>query len=280
MNTFNRILFISLFTLFLGCGTDNFPEQSELKGLRVLAISADTPEINAVATTVTLTPLISFVDGGSTTLDYSWVACPDPGLDFGADISCDSSPAALKESGSGTVNMGTLSGTFFTGNAPTIAVPISASLSAYFSSLDSDLQFNGMDYIVLLNYKDQNSEANIESLKRIKISSKAPGDLNLNPTFTGILFNKSPMSSYPITKGDLTISSPSVAETYTKITNIGTKSFNENMYISWFSSTGEFLFNRTDVDEDNEFKPKGSSGVFVAVFRDGRGGVNSILVSF
>jgi hypothetical protein len=269
-----------MFCLILAsCGNDDFPEQSELDGLRVLAITADTPEINS-SSTVTLTPLISFVSGGSTTLNYSWEACPDPGIDFGADINCDSSPATLKQTGSGTFNMGTLSGSFFTGIATTISVPVSPAVFVYFSSLDSDLQFNGVDYIVLIKYEDQASSASIEAIKRIKISSKAGGELNTNPTFGGILFNDLPLGSYPASEGNITVATPSAAQTYTKITNVGSKTFTENMYISWFSSAGEFLFNRTDNDETNKFTPKGSSGVFVAVYRDGRGGVTTNIVSF
>ena len=61
---------------------------------------------------------------------------------------------------------------------------------------------------------------------------------------------------------------------------MGVRSFDENMFISWYASNGEFLFNRTDVGELNEYKPSGSSGVFVAIYRDGRGGVVSQVVNF
>jgi hypothetical protein len=275
---FNSLCVFSLCITAVSCGNDDFPERSKLGGLRVLSISADTPEINA-STTVTLSPVISFVDGGNTTLNYTWEACPDPGLDFGADVNCDSSAIALKQTGSGTFNTSALSGSFFTGVATSISVPVSAGVFTYFSSLDSDLQFNGIDYIVVIKYKDQSSEAKIEVLKRIRLTSKTSG-LNINPSFGSITFNNSALLAYPTAEGDITISSPSAAETYSRITNVGLKSFSEEMYISWYSSSGEYLFNRTDVGEDNTFTPEGSTGVFVAVYRDGRGGVYSQVVSF
>ena len=275
----NRFQFLILCFISFSCGGDDFVEQSVLTNLRVLAISADKPEVNGPLT-VTLSPTISFVDGGDTILDYSWVACPDPGIDFGADINCDSSPAILKQSGSGSFNTNALSGAFYTGIATTISLPISVDVFTYFLSLDSELQFNGVDYIFILKYSDRNSENSIEALKRIRLTSKTNSDLNLNPSFGGIIFNGSALASYPVAEGIIALSSPSISEAYSRITNIGLKNFTEDMYISWYSSSGEFLFNRTDVGEDNLFDPSGTNGVFVAVYRDGRGGVFTSIVSF
>jgi hypothetical protein len=265
--------------LFISCGADDFPEQSELAGLRVLAITADTPEINS-ASTVTLTPLISFVNGGNTTLDYSWEACPDPGVDFGAPLNCDSAPAAVKLSGSSTFSMATLSGSYYTGNATNISVAIPAAAFTYLSSLNSDIQFNGLDYIVFITYSDQASDAELKVIKRIKLSTKAGGELNTNPSFGTILNNGSNLVAYPSSKGTFTISSPSSPQDYDLQTNVGLRSFKEDMFISWYSSTGEYLFNRTDIGEENTFTPRGNTGVFVAVYRDGRGGVATYLISF
>jgi hypothetical protein len=272
------ILIISF--LFLSCGNDDFKKQSELGSLRVLSISADTPEINS-ASLVTLTPLISYVEGGTTTLNYSWVACPDPGIDFGADLNCDSAQSSLKVSGSGTFSTAGLSTTHFTGLAATIAVNIpAAAFSVYLASLDSTLQFNGVDYICIIKYVDSSNANEITALKRIKLSTKALGDLNVNPSFTGIEYNNVSLTSYPSAEGKVDITGTSAAQTYSKITNVGTKQFNEDMFISWYSSTGEYLFNRTDIGEGNTFTPSGTTGVFVAVYRDGRGGVFSVLKSF
>lgn len=271
---------LSLNFILISCGGGDFTERSELEGLRVLSISANTPEVNASApSTVILSPVISYVDGGNTTLDYSWEACPDPGIDFGADINCDSSPSTLKQVGSNTFSTSSLSGSSYTGLATSLSVNITPAILAYFSNLDSDLQFNGVDYIVVLKYSDQNSDAKIDALKRIKLTSKTTG-LNVNESFGDIIFNDSILSAYPTVEGIIKISSPTPGQTYSKQTNVGLKSFEEEMYISWYSSTGEYLFNRTDTGEDNTFTPEGSSGVFVVVYRDGRGGVFTKITNF
>lgn len=271
------LLLTSLF-LFVSCG-DDFAKQSKLGKLRVLSIQADTPEINAAAT-VTLTPLISFVDGGSTTLNYSWVACPDPGIDVGAPASCDSAQASLKLSGSSTFNTAGLSGTYFTGNATAISVVIPAAAFTYLATLDSKVQFNGLNYIVLLTYTDPTSGQSTTALKTIKLSTKAGGDLNVNPTTGAIQFNGSTLSSFPSAEGKMTVASLSSAESYEVQTDSTTETISEKMYVSWFSSTGEFLYNRTNGNDENTYKPADSGGVFVIVYRDGRGGLATNQVSF
>ena len=272
---------IRLLILFLlmGCGDDNFREQSELGRLRVLAISADTPEINSAAT-VTLTPIISYVDGGGANLNYTWEACPDPGIDFGADIDCDDAASSLKLTGSGSFNTNTLAASYFTGAASTIGVNVPAAAFVLLGTFDSDIQFNGIDYLTIITYTDPGNGNSVKAFKRIKLSTKAGGSLNTNPTFSSMTFNGSALGAYPTSKGDFDISGASSGQSYDVQTNVGLRSFTENMFISWFSSTGEFLFNRTDVGEDNEFKPSGSTGVFVAIYRDGRGGVASQIVSY
>ncbi len=273
------LLLVLCFSLF-SCGDDDFPEASELGDLRVLAITADTPQINS-AGTVTLTPLISFVKGAGSTVDFSWEACPDPGIDFGADLNCDSSLAAFKLSGNGTFNTNTLSGSFFTGVTPNISLTIPGVVfTNYFNALNEDLKFNGVDYIFIIKYTDQSTEAKATAIKRISLTSKSNADLNTNPTAGNILFNGSVLAAYPQSEGVITLASPSAAQTFTQRTNIGLKSFPEDMYTSWYSSSGEYLFNRTDIDEDNTFTPSGSSGVFVSVYRDGRGGVFTNIISF
>mgnify|MGYP001578994789 CR=1 FL=1 len=282
------LLLIITFTLF-SCGNDDFKEQSKLGDLRVLAISANTPEINSGSTlAINITPLVSYVDGAGVTLNYTWEACPDPGIDFGADINCDSSLSALKVTGTGTLDTSALLDTaggavsVFTGFVPaaiTLNVP-AAVFSSYLASLNSTIQFNGVNYLFKITYTDPNNTNKITALKKIKLSSKASGDLNTNPSFGNILFNGAALSSYPAVEGKLLLDSASAAQTFSQITNVGTKAFTEDMFISWYSSTGEYLFNRTDVGEENTFTPDGTSGVFVAVYRDSRGGIFSIVRSY
>lgn len=274
-----KALYLLISLLMISCGGDDFEEQSKLSSLKVLAITADTPEINAAAT-VTLTPLISYVDGSGATLNYNWEACPDPGIDYGADLNCDSAVSGTKLNGTGAFNTSSISGTHYTGNATDISVAVPAAAFTYLASTTSDIQYNGVDYIVFLTYTDSTNSKSISAIKRIKLSTKAGGDLNTNPTIGSIQFNSSNLAAYPASEGTITLASPSAAQSYSLQTNIGLKSFSEKMYISWYSNTGEFLFNRTDIGENNTFTPEGTTGVFVAVYRDGRGGVVTTQVSF
>lgn len=274
-----QILLILQLVFLFSCGSDEFEEQSKLSGLRILAITADTPEINS-ASTVTLTPLISYVTAANTTLDLSWEACPDPGIDFGADLSCDNTAASLRLSGTSSFNTSSLAGSFFTGNASTISVAIPPAAFTLLGSLNSQIQFNGLDYIVLLTYSDQNTDNRVTALKKIKLSTKGNSDLNVNPSFGTIQVAGSSLSSYPSSKTPIDINSASTPESYSVQTTDGLKSFTENMFISWHANSGEFLFNRTDIGEGNEYEPSGSSGVFVAILRDGRGGVATEIISF
>ena len=271
---------INLIFLFLltSCGMDDFRDKSKLEGLRVLALTANTPEINS-ASTVTVTPLISYINGSGASLDYSWEACPDPGVDFGADFNCDDSLSALKLSGSGTFNTSTLSASFFTGNSTDISLVIPAAVFTYLGTLNSDIQFNGLDYILFVKFLDSSKDISTSAFKKIKLSTKASGNLNTNPTFSGVQFNGNALTSYPSNKGTISISTASNPQSYSLVSSSGTKVFEEDMFFSWYSSDGKYLFDRTDVGENNDFTPDGGSGVFVIVYRDSRGGVATSTLS-
>lgn len=270
---------IFLLLLLIGCGAEDFAEQSELDDLRVLALLTDQPEINA-ATTVSITPLVSYVNGSGANLDYTWQACPDPGIDFGAEANCDDADSNLKLMGSGSFDTNTLSGTLFTGNATSISVPVPAAAFVLLNEFDDDIQFNGFSFIFVITYTDNSNNKEVTALRRITLSTKDSGDLNTNPSFSAIQFDGSSLSSYPTSKGDFTLAGTSSPESYQQETNVGRKSFTEDLFISWYASSGEFLFNRTETSERNEYDPKGNSGVFVAVFRDNRGGLATQIISF
>jgi hypothetical protein len=275
----SNLVYLGFIIFFLSsCGMNDFAEQSELGNLKVLALVADTPEINAAAT-VTITPLISYPDGGDTTLNYSWQACPDPGIDFGAELNCDSS-SLLTLSDAGTFATSALSSTNYTGDATNISVNIPAGAFTYLATLSSDIQYNGLDYILFLTYTDPTNNSEVSALRRVKLTTKGASELNTNPSTGNILFDGADLSTYPTVTGDMTVATLSPSETYQLETSSGLKSFNEDMFISWYASSGEFQFNRTDIAESNEYSPGNGSGVFVIVYRDGRGGVATRLVNF
>jgi hypothetical protein len=268
-----RLLLISLF--LSSCGDKDQKKYFALKGLRILGIIADQPEINS-AQTVNLTPYLSYTDGGDTTLSISYKACVDPGIDYGAKVSCDSYAPAYVLTGSTTFTTNTIgSANFYTGPMTSIAINVPAAAFTAIASLDSKVKFNGVDYIVIFTISDQAKPENkITTIKRISLTSKTSG-LNSNPTMTGsILIDGATFSSFPSKVSNLSLDGPSSAENYQYEGGSGLTSVDEIMTVTWFASAGEYKYSRSDADASNEYDPKGNtSGVFVAVYRDNRGGL-------
>jgi hypothetical protein len=277
MKNFYNILII--FTLISSCGDMDQKKYSQLEDLRVLAIEADFSEINT-AQDVIVTPYISYPIGGDTTLDISYKACLNPGIEFGAEVSCDSYPASQVISGASTYTTSTIgAANFYTGQINPITLSIPASAFAFLASLDSKTQFNGYDFIMILTISDQNnSTQTITSLKRISLTTRVTADLNANPSISGAIQNNGiDLTTMPTSIANLTIDGLSAAESYQSETNTGTTNFTEQMLVSWFSNVGEFQFSRSDRDQSLEFDPQGATaGVIIGVYRDNRGGVKII----
>jgi hypothetical protein len=261
---------LPLLFILVSCGDDDMKKYSKLEGLRILAIEADTPQINA-AGAVNLTPYLSYPEANDTTLDISYTACIDPGIAYGAALKCDT-PIA---SGTPTFPTSGLSANFYTGPMNAISITVPASAFTYLGTLSSEIQFNGIDVIVIIEISDPaNISQKIKTFKRINITTKATGDLNGNPTAGDILSDASAFSSFPTKIVGLSLDNPSNPETYQIEASSGLTNLTESMTVTWFSNVGEFKFSRTDKDESVEFDPKSAtSGVFVAVYRDNRGGV-------
>lgn len=271
-----KILLPLLFIL-LSCGDDDMKKYSKLSGLRILAIEADVPQINS-AQDVVITPYLSYPEANDTVLDISYEVCLDPGIAYGAEIKCNS-PI---QSGTSTFNTNTLNTDYYTGAMTPITI-LTANLAtpiAYLSTVSSTLQFNGVDIIFILSISDPaDTTQKIKTFKRVSLTSKATG-LNTNPAFNTIENNGANLTSFPTTIAKLKISTPTLdSQSYEIEGSNGVTTLNETMTVSWFSNVGEFKFSRTDKDESVEFDPQGeTAGVFVAVYRDNRGGVKVVKV--
>lgn len=263
-----RVLWI-LFIL-VSCGDDQ-KKYYRLENLRVLGIQADSPQLNTSAN-VTLTPFISYTNGGDTTLDISYKLCLDPGIAFGAAVSCDGNEI---DQGVSTFNTSTIgSANYYTGEIDPITVNVPASALAFLATLPVKNQFNGYDLLFIITLTDQaDSSQRVETFKRISLTTKT-SELNTNPTISGaIQSNGVDISGFPTGKTKLGISGVSAAQNYQSQGNNGVSSFNENQFVSWFANSGEFQFSRVDTDETVEYDTSATSGVIVGVVRDGRGGV-------
>ncbi|MCB0368501.1 MAG: hypothetical protein KDD45_03435, partial [Bdellovibrionales bacterium] len=69
------------------CSSSNLPKYVELKGLRIITLIADSPEVDP-STTVSITPVISDITETSS-LNYIAYGCIDPGVSEGATPSCE-----------------------------------------------------------------------------------------------------------------------------------------------------------------------------------------------
>lgn len=263
---------LPLLFILVSCGDDDMKKYSKLEGLRILAIEADTPQINA-AGAVNLTPYLSYPEANDTTLDISYTACIDPGIAYGAALKCDT--PIVSSSTTFSTAIADLQNNFYTGAMSPITINVPAASFTYLGTLPSDTQFNGYDIIVIFEISDQaNSSQKIKTFKRISLTTKGGADLNANPTAGNIQANGANITSFPSGKVDIKLDSPSDPEAYQIEASSGLTNLTESMTVTWFSNVGEFKFSRTDKDESVEFDPKSAtSGVFVAVYRDNRGGV-------
>lgn len=263
-----RTLILSLLPVSLSCGGGDFPKYYQLGDLRILAITAPTPEV-APGTTVTLTPYISDLNGAGRTIAYSAEACTDPGVAFGAEPSC---AKATDRVSLGTGNLAGLAGPNYTGAVTTFNVTVPASILTGRSAIDAH---NGVAYLFVLTLTPSGSKS-VTSFKRLIASSKATK--NSNPTLSDILANGSSLAALPATNSTL---APSIAagssESYTWQSLTGSTPQSEVLSMSWFTSDGTLDKSRTTSTESNGWKPPGTAPagrnvLLIGVLRDDRGG--------
>jgi len=268
-------LYCFIFLLVISGCSGEMKKYSKLEGLRVLGVVLDKPEINA-PTTVNLTPFLSYPEAADTILDVSYEACIDPGVAYGAEISCEAMPASQVLRDAFTFDTSVLgAASFYTGEMSPIALDIPEAAFEFLATQSAERQFNGIDFIIILTVTDQKDvAASIRSVKRLSLTIKEDDKLNQNPSVEDILSAESELVAFPTTQVPMSLSGPSAAESYELLTPNGKTEFSESMLVSWFSNNGEFKFSRTDATEAVDFDPQGAtSGVIVAVYRDNRGGL-------
>lgn len=272
------LVLVFLFTS--GCGTSDLPDYNKLDSLRVINIVANTPEVSP-GDTVTLTPWVSDSKGSGRALTYSAAACPDPGVGYGAEPTCEGSSKKVVLATDLSV-AGLNAANAYTGPVNTLSVTI-PSLDVVFAGHRPVEIYNGVAYLVTYTLKAANGPT-LKSFKRIIVSSSTKGAKNSNPTFNRILADESEISSYPDRDVDF---KPEFAagseETYTAkqddgaITSPGTDiTLTEELTTTWFITAGSVDRQRTIGTQITKFSPeKPKPDVFriIGVVRDGRGGV-------
>ncbi len=276
-----RLIALAPLVFLAGCTSNSLPQYFNLGELRVVALEADHPEVDPGAT-LTLTPLLSDLNGAGRALTYSAVACADPGLSLGALPTCDGRPDRVVIVENAAVTG--ITAPEYTGAAPAVPVTVPAALLQSRGPVE---RFNGVFYLVFYTVTPA-SGTPVTAVKRIVVSSKAAK--NANPGFTGaspILADGAPLTTLP--KAGVTLSvgvDPSAFEPYTLQFPDGTaQSTTETVSVSWFISDGDIDKQKTAAAETNAWTPPPTAPVsrkvtIIAVLRDGRGGEAHAVAQF
>jgi hypothetical protein len=251
--------------LFLyACSGDKLPKVSKLDRLRVIAMVSDLPEINSAGGSVVITPWLSDPEGGTRTFDIFWAACPDPGIAYGKEPTCE----GVTETQIAGVALASQERSEALTNLFTVNVP--AGLTSLASAKD---QFNGVYYLVTLRVV---SGDEIErAYKRIRVSSKTGGDLNTNPTITALSFDGA-LPTFPSQKDKVQATIGAGAETFEYINGDGDLlSRDEEISISFFTTSGELKPSIVGAGETSVLKLKNNPTTLtvIGVIRDQRGGI-------
>lgn len=282
MRTTARGLGLLLYCITLvGCSGNDLPEYVKLGDLRILALVVDTPEVGTGAT-VTLTPVLSDLNGAGRALTYSAAACPDPGVAYGAVPTCTGSSTKVSLATGQSVTG--LSGPNYTGAVTsTLSISIPASIFDQRSSLE---KANGVSYLVTYQVTASDGTS-VSAFKRILVSTKGSSERNQNPLLTSVLAGGSAFGSLPTRTETLSVTfGAGTPETYFEVQADGSiAAKEESLLTTWFISDGSVDQFRTVGAGEVQYtppavQPTGRNVVFVIVIRDGRGGIAYQVLNF
>ncbi|MCB0309370.1 MAG: hypothetical protein KDD48_08360 [Bdellovibrionales bacterium] len=269
--------------LFFACSSDDLPESFRLGGFRVLGIVASQPEVNP-DDTVILTPILSDLGGEGRAIMFSAKACVDPGVGFGAEPTCDENPTRV-ELASSQLATGLVAPNYTGLLTSTVSVTVPAS-SIVFDQRSTSEQFNGINYLVVMQFEPDGQEV-VRAFKRIVVSTKTIK--NQNPTFdSSQLFSMgNPVTSLPSETMAINIDLSSAAiENYdeqTETQEIVAKT--ETLETFWYISDGDLSPIITEAENETTYTPPSvlpdsHDVLIVAITRDGRGGLATLVFSY
>lgn len=281
------VLFIIIF-LTVACSKDEFPQYTKLDRLKILALVADTPEIqnpSAGVTTVNLDPYISDVNGtGAVTLTVQ--SCLDPGVQLGAAPTCANAQyASATQNISVSDPAGQAAGVFGsperTGKPSTGAISVGLQIPpGFLSAFSAPLKYNGVAYLIVVTATRGNEV--VRSFKRILVSNKA---VNLNPGLADLFADGTSLTVLPPGEVSLSFTASSSLENYQFMSMDGSlTSVTERFETTWFVTDGEIENPRTQSGQTTLWKvappSPGRQAVLAGVLRDGRGGVSVLIKKF
>lgn len=275
--------FSALGLLTLGmtaCSSDDLPESFKLEKFRVLAIIADQPEVNP-GDTVLLTPLLTDINGAGRAITFSASACVDPGVGIGATPSCVGSTTAVTLATDQAVT-GLPAGTYTGPVTSTLSVTVPDS-SVMFNSIPAFEQFNGVNYLVVFDFKLSSSET-ISAFKRILVSTRTTKHQNPQYESSQLFSGDTALSGVPTSETEIYVKvAPASAETYDVQNEASVAaSQTESIQTFWYISDGDLSTIITDNSGVTRFTPPtilptGRNMVIVTVTRDSRGGLSALV---
>lgn len=268
------LTFLSL-QLLTGCMADNLPKYNELTGLRVLALVASNPEVDAGGST-TITPILSDITE-TTSLTFESTGCIPL---TSVDTSCTGNATATTLA-TGTLNAGDMTAArSFTGAATAVAVTVPAA-GLIFNQRSSQDQFNGVSYLVTYMVRNSRGES-VQSYRRVVVSTRAGASKNQNPILNDILANGAALTTTLPASQRLSVT-PSfgaiTSESFQVQTDDGSyRTDQEEVVTSWFATDGNLKYYRSVSTDENIYTapdalPSGRDTFLLAVTRDGRGGI-------
>ncbi len=295
MKTYFFIIFISL--CLSACSDDDFTRSSELGSFKVLAVKANTPElnINSLPTTIDLELYLSDLNSESQSITVSLEGCYDIGfIDEDGEIDCEKANdkqnltfTAINNSGASgefDSSLGLRTGLYQTYENINIPKP-----PFDFLKLPPADQFNGRPYIIVISITTNNITQKV--IKRINITNRT-SNINTNPLpASKIVFDDIAVSSqtkFPNKETKITIEHlPNSKQGYSLIDNTNkTKQVSEQLSTSWFLSAGNLTKDSSLEDQYTTFKKEDKTidltkpHILVAVTRDERGGVQVDVIEF
>jgi hypothetical protein len=266
---FNRrcFLFVSVF-LLNGCGDNDFTDRYELGEPRILGLILSAPEVSPGQTT-TVSPILSFENQNSEIIEHRLRGCPDPGLSFGVDPTCE-----------GVSDLQTIQDwTSFTFSNPAVKSEILGSLGTvtvpgdYLETATDVEKVTGRVYLIEYSVRVDGTQI-LNAFSRLRVTDAVlKPTKNQNPILQDLLYESSSLTVRPTNlKGALSVSFDS--------SSLDT---GETLLTSYFVSRGEIDFSRTlgtqftsweltQSELDNQDKL-----TVIAIGRDERGGLAALI---
>jgi hypothetical protein len=262
-----NLLLFSLLVFMISCGDDKLKKVETLTSFRVLAIETATPELTqTTGLSVTARPYISDTNGAGRTISAVVDGCIDPGISFGAEVTCEGN--ASKVSVAYSINTSTL--TNLNSGWGTYSSSLSIPDTIFAGRTDRD-KYNGVPYIIVFKFTVDGAEH--KSFRRILVTNRTA--LNSNPTLSGFLLNGSTLAKPNL--NDYLSATVSNAENYNFILVDGTtENRNESLTMAWYVSSGELNTSKVNASESVQYKSSSPSTslLIIGVLRDERGGVS------